>query len=314
MPEQITKKQHFAPSFYFKRFSDDGWLQTLDIKNGRVMKHQPYRGVCYADYFYSLETGEADEVSQQFEEFFKSIEDVFALDFDKLINDITSYHQLSEEQLDKLAVFMSCLWIRSPQMRTRLNRMMEDGLKQVMEHTASHPSFIEQTKRGLEEEGIEATEEMVQNAQKTFLGGDYDINFDNQNHLQFISESENFFRWFRAKNFRFYIANGSKKFITSDTPVVEIFNEGKTMIEQMYSNHIMQRRHFLALTPKILIELTNPLVGKKVKRKALGNNDVVQYNLMRARYSDKFCYGINKDDLDDLLPYYHGTPLIPRRQ
>jgi hypothetical protein len=64
--KQITRKQHFAPSFYFKRFADDGWLQTLDITNGRVMKSQPYKGVCYDDFFYAMQTGKADEVSKEF--------------------------------------------------------------------------------------------------------------------------------------------------------------------------------------------------------------------------------------------------------
>jgi hypothetical protein len=108
---------------------------------------------------------------------------------------------------------------------------------------------------------------MVESAKNTFLSGDYTIDFDNKNYLHFINQTEEFFRWFRAKNWRFYLAKGSKSFITSDTPVVEICNEGKTIAEKMYSNHIMQRQHFLALTPHLLIELTNPLIGKKLSVK-----------------------------------------------
>lgn len=306
--KQITKKQHFAPSFYFKRFADNGWLQTLDILNGKVIKPKPYKGVCYANFYYARETGKADAVSQEFEDFFQVIENLFSSDFDGIIATIESYGQLSDEQLDKLAWFMASLWLRSPQMRTRLNKMMEDGMKQMMQFTASHPDFAEQSKKRLAEDGIAVTDDMIANAKKTFEDGKYNIDFDNQNHLHFIAQCEEFYRWFRAKNWRFYLAKGSKQFITSDTPVVEIFNEGKTFVERLYSNHIMQRRHFLALTPSILIELTNPLVGKKVKRKVVTDEDVTQYNLLRARYSDKYCYGISRTDLDDLLPFYHGTP------
>ena len=78
MPKQITKKQHFAPRFYFKRFAVDDFLQTLDIQRGKLIRAQPYSGVCYADFFYAVETGKEDEISQMFEQFFGEIEDKFA--------------------------------------------------------------------------------------------------------------------------------------------------------------------------------------------------------------------------------------------
>lgn len=311
---QVTRKQHYAPSFYFKRFANEGWLQALNIPNGKVIKPQPYRSVCYGEFYYALETGRADELSQEFEAFFTSIEDYFSKDFDALIDAILTYQQLSQGQIDKLALFMACLWLRSPQMRARLNHMMEDGMKKMMQFAASHPSFMEQSREALEEENLDVSDAMIENAKSTFLNGDYDINFNNENHLHFISQCEEYFRWFRVKNWRFYLAKGSKRFITSDTPVIEIFNEGKTLMEKMYSNHIMQRRHFLALTPEILVELTDPRIGKPVKRKVVSDNDVTQYNLMRAMHSDNYCYGINRIDLEDLLPYYHGTPTIPTSQ
>ncbi len=129
--------------------------------------------------------------------------------------------------------------------------------------------------------------------------------------LQLITNCEEFHRWFVIKKWRFYLAKGSKKFITTDTPVVEVFNNtGKTMIEKMYSNHIAQRRHYLALTPEILIELIDPLKsGKKQKRHAITDDEmVIQSNLLLVRWSKDYAYATNKEYLEDLLPFYTGIP------
>ena len=305
MTEQITKKQHFAPSFYFRRFADDGWLQTLDIKNGRTLKPRPFAGVCYAHFYYAQETGTADDASQEFELFFKSVEDYFSAEFENILDAITSYRQLSPDQLDRLAWFFACLWVRSPQMRKQLNRMMEDMVKWMAGTAASHPDFKDSSKEALTEEGIEAPDEVLDDVVKTFKSGDFTLEFDNVNHLQFITQCEEYKNWFKAKNWRFHIAKGTKQFITSDTPVVDIF-KGETLQERMYGNHIMARKQFLPLTPSILIELTDPRFGKKVKRGVVTDDYVTQYNLMRVRHSEDYAYAQHKSDLDDLLAYYEG--------
>lgn len=305
MAEQITKKQHFAPSFYFKRFSDNDWIQVLEFQKGLILKPRPYTSVCYGLFYYAQTTGKADEASQEYETFFKSIEDYFSADFDNIIEAILKYQQLTPQQLDRLAWFFACLWVRSPQMRKQLNNMMEDVMKWFSGITASHPSFRENSRKALEERGFAVTEEMLESAEKTFTSGDFDLEFDNVSHLQFITKCEEYKRWFHTKNWRFYIARGSKRFTTSDTPVLDIF-KGETLQERMYSNHIMARQQFLALTPDILIELTDPRFGKKVKRKAIDDDEVVQYNLLRARYSEEYSYSKAKTDLEDLLEYYEG--------
>lgn len=309
MAKQITKDQHYAPKFYFKRFADEeGWLQVLDIRNGRLIKPKPFSGVCYAEFYYGINTGEADEASQDFEKFFKIIEDYFSSSYDQIVEDISSYKQLTFQQLDKLAWFLASMWIRSPQMRDQLNRTMADGMKQFMKLAASHPSFEENSIKTLSEEGVEATKEQLEDVRKSFIEKDYEIEFDNVHHLQFIVKCEEFRRWFIAKNWRIYLAKGKKKFTTSDVPVLDIFNEGKNFAEKIYTNHIMQRQQFFALSPEILIELTDPRIGKKVKRRVIDDAAVLEYNLIRARHSDQFCYSSTKTELEDMLPYYHGTP------
>lgn len=312
MTKQITKKQHFAPRFYFKRFAVDNLLQTLDIQRGKLIKAQPYSGVCYADFYYAVETGKEDETSQVFEQFFGEIEDKFAKEYDGIVEAIWNYQPLTDQQLDILAWFMASLWIRSPHMRRQVNKTVADGMKQMTTLMASHPNFTDGAKEALAEKGHKVTDKQIEDARKTLESGEYELEFDNNvNHLQLIAKCEEFYRWFSIKKWRFYLAKCTKKFITTDTPVVEVFNKtGKTMGEKMYSNHIAQRRHYLALTPEILIELIDPLKsGKKQKRHAVINDElVIQSNLLLVRWSKDFAYATSKEYLEDLLPFYEGVP------
>lgn len=312
MTKQITKKQHFAPRFYFKRFAVDNLLQTLDIQNGKVIKAQPYSGVCYADFYYAVETGKEDETSQVFEQFFGEIEDKFAKEYDNIVDAIWNYRPLTDKQFDILAWFMASLWIRSPRMRNQVNKTMADGMKQMTTLMASHPNFTDGAKEALEKEGHKVTAEQIEDARKTLESGEYELTFENNiNHLNLIAHCEEFYRWFVIKKWRFYLAKGSKKFITTDTPVIEVFNNtGKTMIEKMYSNHIAQRRHYFALTPEILIELVDPLIsGKKQKRHALTDDRaMIEINRLLVIYSKDYAYASSKEYLEDLLQFYTGKP------
>ncbi len=185
MTKQITKKQHFAPRFYFKRFAVDNFLQTLDIQKGKIIKAQPYSGVCYADFYYAVETGKEDEASQVFEQFFGEIEDKFAKEYDDIVDAIWNYRPLTDQQLDILAWFMASLWIRSPRMRSQINKTMADGMKRITTLMASHPNFTDGAKEAMEKERHKVTDEQIEDARKTFESGEYELTFDNNvNHLQ----------------------------------------------------------------------------------------------------------------------------------
>lgn len=310
MTKQLTKKQHFAPRFYFKRFAVDNLLQTLDIQNGKIIKPQVYSGVCFANFFYAIETGKEDETSQEFEVFFGEIEDKFAKEYDAIVDSIWNYKPLTDYQLDILAWFMSSLWIRGPHMRDQINKTMADGMKKVTQMMASHPNFTKGAKEGLAKEGHIVTNKQIENARKTLESGNFELTFeDNINHLNLITNCEEFHRWFYIKKWRFYLSKGSRKFITSDTPVIEVFNNGDTMIEQMYSNHIAQRRHYFALTPEILIELIDPLgPGKRQKRNAITDDRfIIEVNRLIVNYSKNYAYSNNRKYLEDLLKFYEGS-------
>ena len=301
--EQVTIKQHFAPRFYFKRFANNNWLQTIDLKQSQIIKPQTYSSVCYAPFYYAVETGQEDSVSQEFEAFFQSIENIFDSRYDGIVKAVWDYQQLTDEQLEALALLVACLWLRSPVMRRQLNDMGEQMTKLTVASMASRPDFAEGAIEELAKEGVVVTEADIEEVKQAFINEEYSFELTNGLHLHMISECEKYTKWLFAKNWRFYLAKSTKQFITSDTPVIEIYDQEN----RLFGNHIMQRQHFFALTPHILVELVNPLRSRKrVKRKVVTDAEVERYNVLRARYSHKYCYAYNRSDIEDLLPYYEG--------
>jgi len=303
-----TRKQHIIPRFYLKRFADNnGNLQILDIQRGKIIKPRPYSGVCYGDFFYAIETGKEDEISQLIEKLLSKIENQFAREYNNIINTIWDYKPLSERQANTLAQFMACLLIRSSCMRDRTNKMMLSGIKEIFSMIASHPDFIDNTKEILKTYGTTLTDQQTKCAIDNFESSN-EQELNNIYHLILISHLDEFHHWLTIKKWRFYLAKGSKKFITTDTPVVEVFedNREKTLIEQIYNNHIVQRRHYFALTPEILVELIDPSIpGKRQKRKAIMNNNLInQANIFLLKWSNEYAYTADKKFLEDILPSY----------
>lgn len=300
MAENMTKKQHFVPKFYLKRFADEkNFVEVLDLDKKELLKPYPYSGVCYEEFFYAANTGEPDEISQNFEKALKQIEDVIAPRLDSIIESIMNTRKIDDEELSILALFMSMLWVRGVYMRKQTEKMTVDVAKQIMAITASHKeNFPKWAEKIMKENNVVASEEDIEDVRQAFMEKDYDLKFNNVPHLNMIKDLNMYARMFFDKKWRFYIAGGNNRFITSDTPTIEWFPERKGF----YGPDIFQRKHYLALTPKILIELSHPKGhGKAVKRKMINDQEVLEYNMTIVNYSDKYCYSKTKKELQLLL-------------
>jgi len=302
MPEkQITSKQHFVPVFFMKKFAgSDNFLKVLDLKQGNFIKPRPYSGVCYDKFYYAQKTGKEDEVSQLVEDFFSTLENYIANQYQEIYNKIISYKHLDDEERYVLSVFSSMLWLRGEYMRKQINRMSENIMKQTMSFRASHPGFSDNIKKFFKEKGEEITNEEVEKMKKMLLDKSYNLKFNNAEHLEFLRTYENFANMFYAKNWRVYLAQGNKKFITSDNPVIEWFPERKNFA---YGSSFLDRKHYLAISPEVLIEMISPISGKKLKRKVIYDEEIFEFNRLRAEYSINYCYGFREDELNDLINY-----------
>jgi hypothetical protein len=106
----ITKKQHYVPQFYLKRFADEeGNLQVLDVKNNRLRSSRSYAGVGYSHYFYAVKTGVPDDTSQHVEQWLQEFENAIAKELPDIINKIINYEHVDDDDRYILSVPMSML-------------------------------------------------------------------------------------------------------------------------------------------------------------------------------------------------------------
>ena len=256
----------------------------MDSKDLKILKTRPYAGVCYDKFFYATVSGVPDEVSQMAESWLKKTEDFVASKIEDVIDNITQYRQLTHNDRYILAVLLSMLWIRGPRMRRQINQLQEDMMKWVMKMTTE--SSVDQY---LNETGAEWIEDVKRNVLRFYKEGKYTIEFGNDQHLMFTVEhmglnSPGFANMFYGQHWRIFISGCSKRFVTSDNPVVEWCPP----VRGFWGKGFIECTHVLALTPKILLELTPPVhVGKtnKIRRKTIYDDEnfiITKFNFLIA--------------------------------
>ena len=314
--KQVTKKQHFVPQFYLKKFANsNGFVEVLDLKNRKIVKPRPFGGICYEKYFYALKTGKKDDFSQDIEDYFQALEDRLSPKYNRFIEKVLNYEQVLNEDIYYVSSFMSMLWIRSKYFRENMNKMNSKVLKEMNQRRASHPDFEKHMKEIIKKKDVEKkmTDDDIETYRELMLSGEYDLKFSNQHHLKFLAEIEPFSNLFYAKNWRAHFAPKGSKFITSDTPVAELIPKrtgfwGATFIE---------RNHYLTITPEVVIELINPVSGKKFRRKMVSKNEVSKLNAIRANLSLDYCYGQRKDEFNEMIKiaqYYNPVSQLLKKQ
>ena len=297
----ITKKQHYVPKFYLKNFTNQsGQIQILDSKNNRLCSPKSCSGIAYSPFFYAVETGVSDEISQHIEQWLKQFEDVIAREIPYIINRILDNKHIDSGDRHVLSVFMCMLWLRSPNMRTKLNKMEESMRKKVMKFYTP-----ERVDNFVKESGLNMSEKEHAKLVKMIETGSYSLRFNNASHLKLMTETlgfdgPGFANMFFGQKWKIYIAKGKKRFITSDGPVVEWWLPPKTF----YGASFLERNKYFALTPEILFELTYPKGVKKAKRRTIFEKDddiVSLFNILLASHAHKFIYSNNKETLNSII-------------
>lgn len=262
---QPTKDQHYVQKAYldlFKNLNNKQWeIDILDMKLKKVVKSKVSKWLCVEDYFYWLETWNKDMMSQIIEWYLWKYENNF-LNLEKSINN--QILENNSSKLDDKDLYELCVYISLTLMRTKSFR-----------------------------------EEMWFDDDKIFSTL-WISKKDNLTHIQFLFNSQNVY-WFwnllyNKKINIYYIKWLEKKFITSDSPVIQIFPEYK---KSVYWVHFMDRIHYFPLNPNILFEFLPYKSWKKVKKIQIQKNDrVIYYNLIRSIHS-KYLYSNNKDNFNE---------------
>lgn len=300
MKKEKTKKQHYVPRFYLKRFANEkNFIEVLDLEKKSISKPRSYASVCYEEFFYALETGKDDNVNQEIEKTLAQIESKIAPELNDIEKNVITGRKITNGELYTLASLMSMLYVRGIYMRKQTQRLEKDMAKKIMSLHASHINFKDELKQIAKKElKQDISDEEAEKVQEIFQQENYDLSFNNSGHLLFLSEMEKFANLFYGKKWRFYYSYKDISFITSDVPLIEWFPKKK----RFYGYTILERKHYLALSPHLLIELINPYEpGKKVKRKMIEQKKADYFNHLIATYSDSFCYSKNKELLQRLI-------------
>lgn len=305
--EQITKDQHYVPQFYLKKFINiEGKLEILDCKRRKVVASRTTKSVCNEEYYYSV-NNKLDEISQVFEKELQNIESDISKVYDKISQKFVNFEQITEDDKLLVATFMSLQYLRGPYMRKQIQRLSEQIMKQFSRTLFSslhiHQSFDEYESKT----GKKLTEKQRQGVIKFAQKGEYNVKMGNTSHLHFIGEMEGFRNLLFAKDWLVYISKSSKKFITSDNPVLELFPDwtGKFF----YGPTFFQRTHQFAMTPEILIVATDPIKPRRVgriKRKILfdnieHNDKILELNFAYPRSAIAYAYASNKEFLQNII-------------
>ena len=285
---QITKKQHHVPQFYLKKFVNSvGKLERLDCEKRKLVVARAPKSVCGEDFFYS-ENGDLDEVSQTMEKDFQRIESEIAFVYDKVAKKFTDFQEITFDDKMIVATFMSMQYLRGPYMRSQIKRIDEDMTKQITRIRYSSDNIHDSLDK-IEKETNEKISKI-----------------NNVPHLQMLGEMEGFRNSFFNKEWTVYISKSTKKFITSDNPIAELFPERTEKF--CYGPSFLQRTHFFAMTPDILIVASHPKsdVGNKVKRKTLfddkiDNDKILELNFEFVRKATAYSYASSKIFLQDII-------------
>ena len=312
--EQITKDQHFVPRFYLKLFAKEGQIQVFDVRAEKIGKPRHYGSVCHEKFFYAAETGVQDDISQAFEDVFGQIENEIAASLPGIIERAVAL-QLTNNDLNMLAYFMSVQWLRTPFFRERLQKIESE----IMEwRLTSFPGFRERLRRDLAAEGIEwSDEKQIEEVKRLIHSGVLRIN--NAVSLNVISKEKvnGFCGLLLAKKWRIFLSEGPYHFITSDNPVVEWFPPS----EELCPTTFMERVHCLSLTPNIFIKTVRPdsmnpeqQLGDRLSYHTANGKEVLMFNKVLANHAHQFVYASQTDEFEQLLiAIEEAGPVVPSK-
>ena len=197
---------------------------------------------------------------------------------------------------------MSMLWIRGPAMRKEINRISEQAFKWMNETRfniiPADKIFDEYDRKTGKKTSPEAREKI----REMMVTKNYSVELTNELHLRTFENMKGYANLFYHQNWTVYISTLSKKFVTTDNPLVIEFPKTKHKLPPTF----LERIHYFALTPDICIvarEANNDL-GKNLKRKTLFRGEekqVLELNIKIASQAQQYTYARDTQDLGDIL-------------
>jgi Protein of unknown function (DUF4238) len=304
--KQVTKEQHFVPKFYLGNFADGEMIQVLKLRERRIGKARPYTSVCYDRFFYGVQTGTADDISQEVEAALGVVESHIAERLPAVVERCLR-HGLTGPDYSVLALLMSLQWMRTEHFRQRMQELEAKLLRDLMQKTAGFPGFTDTARRAIRDSGGEPTDEAIERLRKFLRERRYELKVGNSTHILFMFQGDSlvgFHNLLLAQDWRVLLAKGRYRFVTTDNPVAEVFPPRKSI----YGHTFLERHHYLPVSPDVLIECTNPARDSEreppwanVQYRDVEEEEVLMYDLMLANHGNRHAYARGKGEFQAML-------------
>jgi len=253
-------------------------------------------------FFYALRTGQADEISQIIEREFERIENLVAIQVDAAVKRLLGGEQIEEGVKWEVAHLMAMIWARGPAMRHQINSMQEQLLRKVMDFAVDIEGVDTMIDRLDRETGKATPADLREGVKELIASGEYKMSFDNQVHLQFLSDVRGWANLFHGQYWNVFINKSGKTFITTDNPVVVVYPERKGF----YGPTFLERTHYFALSPEICIQALYPerRDGKKLRRITLfpeHQTRVTGLSFILTSQAQRYVYACERLPLEEIL-------------
>lgn len=243
--ETHTKRQHFVPQMYLKRFTrKDGKIRVIDLRESQ--EHiSSLKNVAVQSRFYDTNL---NGQSYSAEDWLAEVENRASPILDQLVGEPSKITALTDEQEDSLARFIAALFFRTPLRLQFLSDMTDDAYTKRMQMGMAY--LVNNCGIG-EDKAIEAYREFkaspIYKELQRKKTNDIVLLMNN-----LLGEVQGFGNLFRAAPWRLGNVLGPKRLFTSDNPVARALPSYQ---QSPFPRVFIQYEYYLALSPDVLLQI-----------------------------------------------------------
>ncbi len=253
MKQKKTKKSHYIPEFYLKRFADcdkknkNCKFWVYDVKKDNFFQRGP-GGIFFEKYFYGLASGSNDELAQVIEKELSKSETKCAQIFKDISQKVINYQSIDNDLIDDFIDCAISIFTRTKDFRDQANFMVQHVISKIIELVKQNDVDI------VDDVPVKDLENNIKNIDK--------------NNLEFFRQADIYGRALdilKIKKMTFYIIPESNihSFFIGNQPFLDIFKENAMIGE----NNVLVREQFFVLHPKILVRFSFPFINKFIPAK-----------------------------------------------
>lgn len=210
------KRHHYIPRFYLNGFIDpdnEPYIWVYQKGEEQIIKSTA-TDIALEKHFYTFTTSEGSKDSETFENMLSEIEGQAAAVFNK----IKKYEVLNEEDRVALSIFLAFMLTRVPHFRDNVVKTSVDFFKRLNQMMASNDELFRKYIKTVEEDTGSKMDVPVEELQKVFKEGEYNIIPPPEFSLQQVNAE--FAPIFYDMTWLFLKATESYNFLSCDNPLV----------------------------------------------------------------------------------------------